>query len=139
MEKKSHTQKNNHAGAKVAAGATLMALAAAAAGAVYLYGTDAGKKKRKDISSWALRMKADVMDRMEKMKDWSEDSYKELIDNVATKYSNVKNIDKTEIVALAADLKKHWKSIKKQVETGGKKSAPRKKAVKKADTTSETK
>ncbi len=55
MEKK---QSNNTG--KVMAGVGIAALAAAAAGAVFLYGTDAGKKKRKEIKGWSLRMKADV-------------------------------------------------------------------------------
>jgi hypothetical protein len=122
-------QKKKQHGGGVAAGVGLAALAAAAAGAYFLYGTETGKKRRKAIESWMFRMRADVIDRMEKMKDWSEKSYNELVDSVAEKYKNVKNIDKAELMAVVDDLKKHWKSIRKQVESGtkSKTSSPRRK------------
>jgi hypothetical protein len=109
-------QKNKHNGGKMAAGVGLAALAAAAAGAFFLYGTEAGKKRRKSINSWMFRMRADVMDRMEKMRDWSEKSYNELVDTVAEKYKNAKNIDRSELQAVVSDLKRHWKNISKQVQ-----------------------
>lgn len=89
-------------------------LAAAAAGAYFLYGKD-GAKNRKKIRSWSLKMKADVMDQIEKLKDVTEESYSMVIDQVAEKYSKVKNIDLSELDALKADLKKHWKNIKRDV------------------------
>jgi hypothetical protein len=121
---------------KVAMGAGLAALAAATAGAVFLYGTDAGKKKRKQISSWMLKMKADVMDKMENMKDWTEDAYYAAVDAVGDRYKNLKNIDPTEVAILVADLKRHWKTIKRQVEGGNKKkpAAKKKTPAKKATT-----
>ena len=101
-------------------GAGLAALAAAAAGAVYLYGTEAGKKRRKEIKGWMLKMRGDVMDRMEKMKDWSEEAYHNVIDGVADQYKKVKKVDPGEVSELVNDLKKHWKNIKSQVEGGHK-------------------
>jgi hypothetical protein len=115
-------------GRNIAAGVGLAALAAAAAGAVFLYGTEAGKKRRKDIKSWSLRMKADVIDSMEKMKDWSEEAYEKTVDTVAQKYKTVKGIDPAEVAALVATLRGHWKAIKRQVEgvAGSSRSAPKK-------------
>lgn len=118
-------------GGKVAAGVGLAALAAAAAGAIFLYGTEAGKKQRKNIKSWSLRMKGDVIDRMEKMKEWSEESYAQVVDAVTEKYKNVKNVDPRELTAIAADLKRHWKNITRQVQGGTKKPAAKKAAPKK--------
>ena len=123
MEKKTH----GSTGSKIATGVGIAALAAAAAGAFFLYGTEAGKKKRHQIKSWSLKMKADVMDKMEKMKDWSEESYGTIVDSVAEKYKNVKNVEAGEVAALVADMKKHWKNIKRHIEGGGKK----KKVIKK--------
>lgn len=122
MEKKS--QKGMSAQNKVMMGAGLAALGAAAAGAIFLYGTDAGKKKRKQISSWSLKMKADVMDKMGTMKDWSEEAYMMVVDNVADKYKTLKNVDAAEVALLVADLKRHWKAIKRHVDTS---TAPKKK------------
>ncbi len=100
-----HSQKDIMSTAsKVAAGVGMAALAAAA-GAIFFYGTDAGKKHRKEISSWMIRMKADIMDKMAEMKDWSEVSYADVVDAVASKYKVLKNIDTTELAALTSDLK----------------------------------
>jgi hypothetical protein len=112
MEKKSAGISTQN---KVLMGAGIAALAAATAGAVFLYGTEAGKKKRKDIKSWMLKMKADVMDKMEGMKDWSEEAYTAAVDAVAEKYKNMKNVDPLEIAALVRDMKGHWKTIHRQV------------------------
>lgn len=125
MQKK----QTNHTNTKVLAGMGLVALAAASAGAIFLYGTDAGKQKRKQIKGWSLRMKADVIDKMGKMKDLSESGYHELIDSVAKKYESMKSIDGLEVASLVQDLKKHWKSIKRELETLQK--TPKRKAAQK--------
>jgi hypothetical protein len=132
MEKKSVAKKvaDMSTPNKVLMGAGLTALAAATAGAVFLYGTEAGKKKRKQITSWSLKMKADVLDKMENMKDWSEDAYYALVEAVGDKYKNVKNIDPAEVALLVTDLKRHWKTIHRQVQNSGKKK-PAKRTAKK--------
>lgn len=110
MEKE-HKQEGMSTQNKVLLGAGIAALAAAAAGAIFLYGTEKGKQTRKQIRSWALKMKADVLDEMEKMKEWSEEAYNAVVDSVAQKYEAMKTIDPIEIAALARDLKKHWQAI----------------------------
>ncbi len=113
---------------KVVAGLGLVAIAAAAAGAIFLYGTDAGKKKRNQIKGWMLRMKGDVMDNMNKMKDWSESSYHAVVEKVAEKYQKMKDVDSEELGMIVKDLKQHWKNLKKHVEGTTKKPAKKKKA-----------
>ncbi len=135
MEKKT-TEKAGKEGmsmqSKVMMGAGIAATMAAAAGAIFLYGTDAGKKKRKEIKSWTLKMKADVMDKMATMKEWSEQEYAGVVDSVAKKYEGIKNVDPVEIAALVRDLKSHWKTIQRHTQGGTKKKskpAAKKKAV----------
>ena len=95
---------------------TLGVIAALAAGAYFLYGTKEGAKKRKEVKSWALRMKADVMDKIEKVKDIDEEKYKKTIDVVAEKYKKkLKTVEKKEVERLRNDLKKHWRAIKKDL------------------------
>jgi len=107
-------------------GLTVAAIAAAA-GAVFLFGTDSGKKKRKEIKSWSLKAKAEVLEKIEKMKDVTEESYAVAVDAVAQKYSKIKSIESKEIQELVSDLKKSWKDIKKI--TSPKKAAQVKKAI----------
>ncbi len=85
-----------------------------------MYGTKAGKKQRQKMKSWTLKMKADVMDGVESMKDWSEDAYHKVVDGVAKKYKQMKKVDAAELAVLAADLKRHWKNIRSHVEGGSK-------------------
>lgn len=104
----------------------LAALAAAAAGAFFLYGTEAGKKKRKQIKSWSLKAKADVLERMEKLKDINEEVYHRIVDEVAEKYKTLKEIDPQELGALVSELRGHWRNIKRNIAGGGKTSRRKK-------------
>jgi len=96
-------------------GLGIAALAAAAAGAYYLYGSDKAAKNRKQVKSWMLKMKADVMDEVENMKDLTEEAYDKVIDTVSQKYAELKNIDKEELAELAKRMKSHWKEIKEDI------------------------
>lgn len=122
------TKNNNN---KTAVGFGLAAVAAAAAGAYFLYGKD-GAKNRKAIKGWMLKMKGEVLSQMEQLKEVNEDAYDKIVDAVAKKYQAVKQIDKTELAAMAADLKRHWNSINKAMKTSSapKKPAARRKAKK---------
>lgn len=100
-------------GKKVKLGAGL--IAAAAAGAYYLFGTKDGGKKRKELRGWMLKVKGEVMDKMEDMKDVSEEKYNKLIETTVTKYSKSKKVGKKEAEALKKDLLKHWKNIKREL------------------------
>ncbi len=90
------------------------AAVATVAGAYFLYGK-LDKKRKTKIKSWALKAKGEVLNRLEGMKEVSQDGYEALIDKVAAKYEAVKNVDKAELRAMAADMKKHWKAIQKSV------------------------
>jgi len=113
---------------KVAIGVGTGLAAALAAGAYYLYGTNDGKKKRAQLRGWMLKMKGDVMDQMEKVKEMNEDVYHKVIDTVADKYKKVKNIDNAEIESMVKDMKKHWKNIKAELSDKPAKKASKLKA-----------
>lgn len=106
-------------------GLGLAAIAAAAAGAYFLYGK-AGPKQKKKIKGWMLRMKGEVMDGLESLRDMSGDAYEKMVDKISRKYQSAKNIDKDEVAALAKELKGYWKNISKHV-TQAVKTSPRKK------------
>lgn len=99
----------------------LAALAAGAAGAYFIYGTKEGTKMKKNIKGWTLKLKGDILDKMEQMKDVSEGGYHEVIDSVHKKYAGIKNIDPNELNKVVGEMKKHWKNIKKDFESGMKK------------------
>jgi len=118
-EQKHSKSKASH---KVALGAGIATIAAAAAGAYFLYGTKEGAKRRKQISGWMLKMKGEVLEKMEVMEDISEVAYHDIVDAVAKSYKNIKNVEPKEVTALAEELKKHWKNIKKHLLGANKKS-----------------
>src|SRR3989344_7430536 len=106
---------NNQKASKAAGvGLGLAALAATAAGAYFLYGKD-GAKNRKKIKGWVLTMKGEVLSRIEGMREFNEEAYKKIVDDVTKRYKAVKNVDKSELLEIAADLKKHWGTLSKQV------------------------
>ena len=107
-----NTSKSSH---KMAIGVGIAALAAAAAGAYYLYGSDKSAKNRKQIKSWMLKMKAEVMDKIESVKDLSKEAYDKTIDEVSKKYSQIKDVDRKELMQLAKRMKSHWKEIEADV------------------------
>lgn len=95
-------------------GLGIAALAAAAAGAYFLYGKTAPKQKKK-IRGWMLRMKGEVMEGLEGLRDVSEESYDKVVEKVSKKYEQAKNIDKSEVDAITKELKGYWKNISRHV------------------------
>jgi len=87
-------------------------LAGLAATAYFFFGPK-GKKHRQHAASWAIKMKGEVVEKLEKAREITEPIYREIIDTVAKEYKKGKKASQPEIEALARDLKKHWKSMSK--------------------------
>lgn len=90
-------------------GASLAGLAATA----YFFFGPKGKKHRQHAKAWAIKMKGEVVEKLERAREITEPVYQEIIDTVAKGYKKGKKASQPEIEALAADLKKHWKSMSK--------------------------
>jgi hypothetical protein len=117
------------AAGKVAAGIGAAAALAAIAGSVFVFGTKAGVKQSKKVKGWTLKMKGEVLEKLENLKEVSEERYREVVDTVGKRYENAKKIDPAEVQAMVADMKRHWKSIYSQIE--GKKKPHRRSVSKK--------
>jgi hypothetical protein len=99
-------------GTKVAVGAGIGALALAGiAGGYFLYGKD-GAKNRKKIKAWGLKAKAEVLEKIEKAKEMSEDEYGMIVDTIGQKYAQMKDMDQAEVAAFIKEMKGHWKGMK---------------------------
>ena len=107
---------NESGGHGVAISMGIAALAATAAGAYFLYGSAKGPARRKALKSWTVKMKGEVMEKVEDMKELSEEAYHSAIDAISEKYSQIKDIDQAELQAVVKRLKGHWKDIKKEAE-----------------------
>lgn len=122
MDKKTKSKKGVSAKTIVGVAAGVAALSAAA---YVLFGPE-GKKNRKIIRSWAVKMKGEIIEKFENAKEITEPIYHEIINNVQAKYAKMKNVDQKELTNVVNEIKKHWKDLKK--EATGKKT---KKSVKK--------
>src|SRR3989338_6365228 len=108
-------QKKNNLAKEVLVGTGLVAVVAAAAGAYFLYGSKNAKQHRKQVKSWTLKAKGEVLEKLEKLKEVNEEIYHKVVNEVSKKYQAVKSIDKKDVEELVRELKSHWKSIAKEV------------------------
>lgn len=115
----------------VASGAGALALGMLAAGAAagyYLYNTN--PKARKAMKAWAVKAKAEMLEKLEKMQDVSEDAYNAAADAVTARYAKMKDVGADQADALNKELKRHFRSIKREITSHTKK--PAKKGAQKA-------
>jgi gas vesicle protein len=91
-------------------------LAGVAAITYFLFGPK-GKIHQKHLKSWAIKMKGDIVEKLETAREVSEPVYHEIIDSVASEYKKGMKAGKEEVEELAKDLKKHWKTLVDSSET----------------------
>ncbi|MES2059723.1 MAG: hypothetical protein V4438_01700 [Patescibacteria group bacterium] len=117
MQKK-NTANSGDLGAKAA---LATAAIAAAAGAYFLYGTKEGKKAGKKVKSWALKAKGEVLEKIEKMKDVSEESYNGAVSTVMDKYGKLMKEHGDDVAVVKKELHSYWNHLKKHLKTAAKK------------------
>ncbi len=112
-------------------------LAALAAGAYFFLGPQ-GKKHQKNMKGWMVRMKGEVLEKIEDAKEITEPMYNEIVDTVAKANQVAGKIPQAEIAALAMDLKRQWRTLNRSMmgnksssRRGVKRAAPKKMAAKK--------
>lgn len=118
MKNEKNTMK---AGTKIAIGAGMAALAAAGAGAYFLFGTKAGKKKQKEITSWMHKAEGEVLKKMKNLKEINEEVYNKVISEVTAKYKAMKEVDISELETLSKHLRNQWKNVKRAMDAHPKK------------------
>jgi hypothetical protein len=89
-------------------------IAAVAAAGYFLFGPN-GKNNRKVIKGWTVKMKGEVLEKIEKLREITPEMYDAIIDEVASKYAKLKHVNEEEIKVVTADLKKYWKVISRDV------------------------
>jgi len=101
------TKNTSHTMGMVVLGTSLAGIAATA----YFFLGPKGKKHQQHAKAWAIKMKGDVIEKLEKAKEITLPVYNEIIDSVAKDYAKGAKASKAEIEAIAVDLKKHWRTI----------------------------
>ena len=95
-------------------GAGIGLAAVAAAGTYFLYGKQ-GAKNRKMIAGWSLKMKGEVLEKVEALKAIDREAYHELVDKVAARYAKLEKVGATELRHLTVELKNGWAHISKKL------------------------
>jgi|AAFX01.1.fsa_nt_gi hypothetical protein len=111
-------------------------LAALAAGAYFFLGPK-GKKHQKQMRGWMVKMKGEVLEKLEEAKEITEPIYNDIVDSVAKTNAVAGKIPQAEIKALAADLKRQWRSLNRSLK-GQRRSGTAKRAPKRATTKRKT-
>ena len=107
--------KNNSVAKGVAVGAGLAVLTAAAAGAYFLYGSKNAKKNRKQVKSWSLKAKGEILERLENLSEVNQAVYESIVKEVTDKYQTLKNLTPEDAIEFAGELKNYWTHISKEI------------------------
>jgi len=102
-------KKENKNEGKIGLAATVVGALAAG---YYLYGPK-GTENRKKISAWSLKAKAEVLEKFEKTKEVTDETYEQAVDKVTAKYAKMKSVGEEEADKLNRELKRHWRAIKR--------------------------
>lgn len=109
--------KDSNIGKAMAAGAGVVALAAAG----YFFLGPKGKSNRTKTRGWMIKMKGEVVEKLESIEDVTKDAYDSVVDKVSSTYTAVGG--KEEVAKLAKELKGHWKTISGKARKSAKKSS----------------
>jgi len=90
--------------------AGISAAALAAAATQFLYGKP-GARNRDEIAGWTLRLKGEVLEKMENLKTINQQAYDGLVDQTVQRYGRVKRVSASELKHLSAELKSAWTHI----------------------------
>lgn len=109
MNKENKQEEDSSSGGAKAALAG--AVAALAAGAIYFYGPD-GERRRRKLHGWMLKAKGEVLDRLEELEDVSEEKYQEIVETVMDEFAERKEVSRSAADTLRAELKEEWRHIR---------------------------
>ncbi len=116
----------------VLAGVGLAGVVAALAGAYYFYGSKEAKSHRAKLKAWSVKMKGDVMEKLEDLKEVNQELYEKTVDTVAEQYEKVKNVTPADVAKVAKELKGYWKHMQRELAAGSKKTVTKAKKIAKA-------
>ena len=125
---------NNNTKRDAGLGVAAVLAAAAAAGAYWFYGSEDAAKHRRQIKSFMLKARGDVLAAVEKTKEIDKEKYLKIVDRVVARYSGLAGITATEIAEMARDLRAAWghmQTAHTTIQKAAPKKATRKPAAKK--------
>lgn len=94
---------------------TGIGIAALAAIGAYFLGGDKGEKNRDLVRGWTLKMKGEVLEKVEDLRELKKEDYYKLVDEVAARYERVERVGAEELKRLTKDLKGAWEHISREL------------------------
>ena len=94
---------------------TGIGLAAVAAIGTCFLGGERGARNREIIAGWAFRMKGEVLEKVENLKELNKEIYYKIVDEAATRYSRMERVSASELKHLTEELKGAWEHVSKQL------------------------
>lgn len=110
MKKNTHSKRNK----AIAVGASLAAVAAAAASVYMLTGKNA--KNRKKVVKWAGDLEKDVVKELNKAGKASKTTYTKIVDSVSENYKGLKDVSSQDLAIVANELKSSWDVINAELQ-----------------------
>lgn len=101
-------KKKSNTGSAAAIGVGLAAAAAAAAGAYWLYGAKNAARHRRQVKSWMLKARGEVLEAVEKLQDIDKAKYLAIVESVVARYAGKAGTSRAELAQVAKDLKASW-------------------------------
>ena len=99
-------------GKLIGAGIGLAALTAV--GTYFMYGKRGAENRRK-IAGWMLKMKGEVLEKVEELKEVNKEAYFKMVDETATRYYRLERVGASELKHLTEELKGAWVHLGKQL------------------------
>lgn len=115
---------------KIGLGVAAGTAVAAGLAAVYLFGTNEGKKHRANLTHWMNDFKKEVQDRLHDLKKVDKDVYFEIVDDVVNRYQDIDEVNAEELMSFAKEMKKHYETVQQEMqkaERGASRSSHKKK------------
>lgn len=92
--------------------------AVGAIGTWLLYNTEAGKKRRAELTAIGGTIKNEVLAEVRRVKAENEPAVKEAIETIANKYRGLQSIDPQILSKVVDDLKTRWEEVKAEFTEG---------------------
>lgn len=94
---------------------TGIGIAALALLGAYFLGGKNGAKNRKAVRGWTLKMKGEVLEKIEQVKKLDKKDYEKIVDGVSARYAKLEKVGGAELKSLQTELKKGWEHISKKL------------------------
>ncbi len=94
---------------------TGIGLAALAAIGTYFLTGKKGADNRRAVRGWTLKMKGEVLEKVEDLKNLDKEDYYKIVDEAAKRYERFERVSSDELKHLTQELKGAWEHISKEL------------------------